>query len=305
MPDEVEQRTASDGYPLTCRHALPEGAPRGWLVMLHGIQSHSGWYDFTREGLAKVGWDVCFPDRRGSGRNERERGHAPHWQRLINDAVHFLNDARRERDRIRPEAPVILGGLSWGGKLAYAVARLRPELIDGLVLLYPGIVSRIGPSSWQRIQLALAKALVIQDRKVPVPLDDPALFTSAPQWQEFIRSDPLALREVTTGLLFASRDLDALCRRDPPDTQRSCRSEVRCPPVLLMLAGGDRIIDNDKVTELLVHQVGDALEVFTYPSAAHTLEFEPCRDEYLADLKTWLSHRRSLACDGHRVSPSG
>lgn len=283
MTDVIALRQASDGYPLSCRRASPVGIPRGWVVILHGIQSHSGWYGGTRESLAAAGYDVTFPDRRGSGLNRDDRGHAVHWQRLVHDVVHFLSDVRAERDRLDPQAPVILGGLSWGGMLAYALARLRPELIDGLILLYPGLINHIRPLAWDRIRLRLAEWLHIDRRTVPLPLEDPALFTSNPQRQKFITEDPLALHEVTTGFLNASGHLERLCLR-PPERQLHRRT-------LLMLAGNDRIVDNRRTRELLEAHHGDSLSVIEFPDARHTLEFEPCQEEYLRRLVRWLDER--------------
>jgi alpha-beta hydrolase superfamily lysophospholipase len=283
MPEMIAVRQASDGYAMSYRRAQPAGPPRGWVVMLHGIQSHSGWYGMTRERLAAIGFDVTFPDRRGSGLNAVDRGHAPHWKRLVNDVVHFLNDARFERDRDNPSAPVILGGLSWGGRLAYAVARLRPELMDGLVLLYPGIINFIGPTWVDLIGLKIAEQLGIDRRYVAVPLNDTSLFTSDPDRQQFIGDDALAVREVTTGFLAASGHLEGICRSSP---ERQLHR-----PTLLMLAGDDQIVDNLRTRSLLERHHGQALSVVEFPRARHTLEFEPCQEEYLQRLTGWLEDR--------------
>src|SRR4029079_15352538 len=109
--------TASDGYRLHYRHWEPAGAPRATVVALHGIQSHSGWFTYSSEGLAKAGYEVCFLDRRGSGMNEPARGHAESHGRLVNDVVEFLEKVS-ERDMRSTPRPVILLGVSWGGKLA-------------------------------------------------------------------------------------------------------------------------------------------------------------------------------------------
>ncbi len=49
---------------------------RAVVVMLHGIQSHSGWYEGSGEHLAQAGVSVLAPDRRGSGMNGEARGDA-------------------------------------------------------------------------------------------------------------------------------------------------------------------------------------------------------------------------------------
>ena len=120
QPVRLREFTASDGYTFRYRHFEPDSNPSAYLVGLHGIQSHSGWYEYSCEALGTRGIDVRFLDRRGSGQNEQQRGHAPHADRLINDVRQFLLHVAYERDRTRPDAPIILLGLSWGGRLAAA-----------------------------------------------------------------------------------------------------------------------------------------------------------------------------------------
>jgi alpha-beta hydrolase superfamily lysophospholipase len=278
----VERFAASDGYQLHYRH-WPAAGPRGYVVALHGIQSHSGWYTYSSLRLADAGFDVRFLDRRGSGLNETDRGHAVHQDRLVNDVAQFLSCVRHERHELAPQAPVVLLGLSWGGKLAAVVAGRRPELCDGLALLYPGLKPRIRPSPWQRLLLKLAMRAGKQRRLAPIPLDDPELFTAQADWQRFIRDDELALHEASVSFLAASVALDAELPRRVAD--------VRCP-ALLMLAGRDRIIDNDATRALFDRFGSTDLGLLVYPDAAHTLEFEPDRERIFGELIDWLNGRR-------------
>ena len=75
----MDHRTfeASDGYPFHVA-VWPAAPPvKGQVVVLHGVQSHSGWYHSLGRTLAAAGYQASFPDRRGSGPNLRDRGHAP------------------------------------------------------------------------------------------------------------------------------------------------------------------------------------------------------------------------------------
>lgn len=278
MP-EFEHITASDGYRLFARHWRPSGVPRGFVVALHGIQSHSGWYEYSSGRLCDAGFDVLFLDRRGSGRNFSRRGDAPHGDRLLNDVVQVVSQVRRERDRAAPQTPVVLQAVSWGGKLAAITAARRPELVDALALLYPGLCARVHPTAWQQARLSLARRLDIRHKRIEVPLNDPALFTAEPRWQEFIRHDPLALREVTSGFLLAHQDLTRESLAAAP--------QIRCP-TLLMLAGRDQIIDNE-ATKIWAARLGTGkVTLQEYPDAQHTLEFEPQPDRFVNDLLAWL-----------------
>jgi len=72
--------TAGDGYVWQYRHYEPAGQPRASVVMLHGIQSHGGWYGKTCRDLASASYAVSMLDRRGCGLNDRDRGDAPSFR---------------------------------------------------------------------------------------------------------------------------------------------------------------------------------------------------------------------------------
>ncbi|MGC1274775.1 MAG: lysophospholipase [Planctomycetaceae bacterium] len=277
-PSALRNFAASDGYEVAYRLWRPAGTPRALVVALHGIQSHSGWYCHSSLRLAEAGYAVAFLDRRGSGRNETARGDTPHADRLVADVVQFVGHLKRDGlDRI----PLVLMAISWGGKLAATVAARRADLFDGLVLLAPGLCPQVGANAVQRLALKLGSAAGAGLREVSIPLDDPALFTDVPEYQSFIRNDPLALRRVTIRFLLASLDIDRYVQRNV--------SAIRCP-ILLMLAGQDRIIDNDATRRLVVSFGSTEKTLLEYPDACHTLEFERDRHHFIADLVDWLDH---------------
>lgn len=277
---EHHEFVASDGYGLAWQRWPSQARTvRAYVVILHGIQSHAGWYEHSSRRLAEAGHEICFLDRRGSGRNTGARGDAPHVDRLVHDVTQFLAETRHRRELESPASPVVLMSVSWGGKLAAACAARRPELVEALALLYPGIKARVRPGWWDRGRLKLAERLGIRERLVDIPLQDPALFTADPGWQQFIKDDPLTLRRLTVGFLLANRDLD---RHSEANVTR-----IRCP-LLMMLAGEDRIIDNE-ATRLLFGKIGSqSKRLVEYPAAQHTLEFESKRDEFIDDLLDWL-----------------
>ena len=276
----VETLVTSDGYRHSYRHYRPAAdRPKGYIVALHGIQSHSGWYGFSSTRLAESGFDLRFLDRRGSGLNEVERGHVRHQDRLINDVLHQLRDVRQKRNETAPAVPVVLLGVSWGGKLASVVASRGPELIDGLALLYPGIRAQVRATWWQNTQLTMAEAAEVLEKRVPIPLDDAELFTGQKEWQDYIRNDERSLHGVTVSFLLANRELD----RELPSAARG----IRCP-VVMMLAGKDRIIDNAATTEWFEGLASQERRLIEYPDACHTLEFEPDRERFVSDLCQWL-----------------
>jgi acylglycerol lipase len=278
----IESFTASDGYRWQFRRYPALGLPRARVVALHGIQSHGGWYGESCRYLARAGFAVDFLDRRGSGLNEKARGDTPGFRRLLADIAEFL------RDR---ESAFLLG-ISWGGKLAVGLEQFYPGITRGLILMTPGLCPRVRPPARMRLTILLSR-LFAPRRLFPIPLDDPALFTRNPVRQAFIRDDPLSLRKATARFLVSSVHLDLVLRRAP--------AHVRVP-VLLLLAGHDQIIDNDRTRACLERFATHDREVIEYPDAHHTLEFEPDPSAVFSDLKSWLL-RHEAALD-NAMSPA-
>lgn len=288
MPDlepTIEQYVAADGYRLHYRHWLPSKPPRARVVALHGIQSHSGWYVHSSSRLCEVGYEVFFLDRRGSGLNPERRGHVDSFHVLLDDLVLFLSRVRT----LVPRRPLALIGVSWGGKLATALAKEHPQLIDALGLLCPGLFARIDLPWYQKVRIALAR-VYYRYRHFPIPLRDPELFTATPRWLEYLRTDPLSLHRATAAMLVASARLDFFVR-DAADKITM--------PVLLMQAGQDRIIENGKTKAFFEQFASTNKRLCAYPDAHHTLEFEPDPEPFINDLIGWLNE--TLSRDGART----
>lgn len=276
--------TASDGCRIRFRH-WPAAEPRGIVIALHGIQSHSGWYKYSSRSMAEAGFDVWFADRRGSGLNGFQRGHAAHAMRLIHDVRALTQLARYEHQQNTGRTlPVTLMGISWGGRIAAAAAALFPVEFPLLALLCPGLVPRIRPTWSQTLRLNFARSFEIVKCDIPIPLRDPSLFTQSPEWRRFIGDDPLALHTVTSSLLNAGRDLDSMIES---------RIARICQPTLLMLAGQDSIIDNAATRNLVAHFGTERLTSLTYQDAQHTLEFESDREFIFSELIRWLDSESS------------
>ncbi|MFM7151252.1 MAG: alpha/beta fold hydrolase [Gemmataceae bacterium] len=276
-PEEssIEKFPASDGYVWNYRHYPAQGTPRGQIVALHGIQSHGGWYSGSCSQLAREGWEVFFLDRRGSGLNTQARGDAPTYRRLLTDIDEFIS-AKCSRH------PFLMA-ISWGGKLALGLEHFYPGACAGLILLTPGICPRIHPSLFTRLRIALTR-LVLPGRRFAIPLDDPLLFTNTPRWQEFLSQDPLALHLATARFLVESRRLDILMKR--------AFKNIRLP-ILLLLAGKDRIISNKATRDYAARFPTQDCTIKEYPEAAHTLEFEADPEPIFRDVLEWLEARSS------------
>lgn len=277
IPPSTEPRTtfpAGDGYPLGYRRYPAVGTRHAVVACIHGIQSHAGWYERSCQRMSEAGLEVFFLDRRGSGTNWIDRGHCSSYMQLRDDLFRFIDFVREQC----PGSPVVLEAISWGGKLAAAAIKKRPDLVDALALICPGWFAKVKPTLWERIVIS-ASFVFWPRRPVRVPLSDPRLFTDNPVWQEFLREDPLCLRKGSSRLLMTSVALTQVVSDAP---------EKIHVPSLLVLAGQDRIIDNDKARAYFQRFASTDKAILEYPESHHTLEFEPDPEPFFADLIAWI-----------------
>ncbi len=282
---------------------------RGAVLYLHGIQSHGLWFETSAQRLAEAGYAVLLPDRRGSGRNEIERGHTPSAWRLLRDAAEGM-DELHIRTRLSRFHVV---GVSWGGKLALALYRYLPARVTSLALIAPGLFPKVDIPLAQKIRVGWS-AITNRHAAFDIPLNDPEMFTANPARQAFIRNDPLALRTVTAAFLLASRKLDRYARQGQQptaggregspkeDTETLKRPDadslkagshaegVTCGgcPLRVFLGGQDRIIRNARTKEFVRELHWPQREIIEYPEAHHTLEFEVRPDQFFDDLVNFI-----------------
>lgn len=278
----IEFYTASGSRRLAVRVWRAPQSPRARVVFVHGITSHGGWYGQCAEFLASQGFEVAFLDRRGSGLNGTAMGDVGCWHTWLDDVAAFVRQYQQPINSANEanSLPHILCGISWGGKLAAAVARRYPTMFTGLAFVCPGIYSPFLPGFAKRSVLALPAPRWLQHRRVRIPLRDPALFTDMPQWQDFIAKDPLALRTATWRFAQQDRKLTHYARE---------AAAFLHLPTLMLLAGQDRIVDNRRTRECFARIPSRDKMLIEYHGAAHTLEFEPDPAQYFQTLSQWTA----------------
>jgi len=280
------------------------------VLYLHGIQSHGGWFLGSCDYLRNSGMTVLAADRRGSGLNEKERGHCASAKQLIEDTdrcVEWLRGYGRKLRGVKPHPTVLIpacagmtffGGVkphptdvgqvdivavSWSGKLALAYTAQFAEKVRSVVLVTPGLKAKIDISLKEKIAIG-AHGIVSGHKLHEIPLNEPRLFTANAKMLRFLENDPLKLTHATASFFITSRHLD---------TQVPKLIGKLTMPIYLLLAQHDRIIDNDATIKLLdpvlrpIDEKGEKVKI--YAGAHHTLDFEPNTQEFFADLVEVLS----------------
>jgi acylglycerol lipase len=276
--------TASDGVRLHYLH-WPSGRSPPWAVVifLHGIASHGGWFGETAVDLSNRGVAVYGPDRRGSGRSSGLRGHLTRYERALDDVEQVVRLVSSEHRT----TPVFLAASSWAAKLAVVYAARRPAPLSGLLLLGPGLLPTVNLAPGRRVRVVIGH-LVTPTARLPIPLT-PELYTANPPYLDFIRADPLRLLEATTQFFWETARLDRRRRRD------SAQLDL---PLLLLQGEDDKMMDVPKTRRWFARLGVQDKTYRAYASVGHTLDFEPDRSQYLADMLAWLSARAASGSPG-------
>jgi acylglycerol lipase len=271
--------TASDGINLHyLRWSSGRSPPRAAIIFLHGIASHAGWFGETAADLNSQGVAVYGPDRRGSGRSGGPRGHLERYGRALDDVEEMVRRVASGHEG----TPLFLAASSWAAKLAVVYAARRPAQLSGLMLLGPGLLARVNLSPGRRARVVVGH-FVTPTARLPIPLT-PDLYTTNPPYLDFIRADRLRLREATTQFFWETARLDRQRRR------ASARLDL---PLLVLQGEDDKMMDVPR-TRRWFERLGVEDKTYrAYPAAGHTLDFEPDRTQYLADMLAWLSARVS------------
>jgi alpha-beta hydrolase superfamily lysophospholipase len=117
------------GVKIFTREWQPAGDPRGVVVISHGLNAHSGLYEWAAQQLISHGLAVYALDHRGRGRSEGERFLVKKFSDWTTDLATFIEIVKTRE----PELPVFLLGHSAGGVIACVYALEHQDEIAGLI----------------------------------------------------------------------------------------------------------------------------------------------------------------------------
>ncbi|HEY1123339.1 MAG TPA: alpha/beta fold hydrolase [Haloferula sp.] len=275
---EVKTFRSDDGKELAyVVHRPQRPSPRrAAFIYLHGIESHSGWFDEAGERIAVRGYPVYCFDRRGSGINRENRGHVSgHVER----GVHLVDDVHRAVSLVKATGKVdeiYLIGLSWGGKYAMAYDAAYPNEVDGLILITPGMKPRVDLTAGEKAGV-FTDVVFAPKRQHRIPIE-PEMFTTDPKQLAYITNDPLKLHTASASFMWQSLKMDRLVEKD---------DKGKHPPLLLFLAGKDRIIDNDATRELVTRNPDRKVKIIGYPDQTHSIQLD-APDRLARDIVRWI-----------------
>ncbi|ASU38126.1 lysophospholipase [Herbaspirillum sp. meg3] len=262
---------ASDGTTLFYRE-WRHAAPRGAIVLVHGLGEHGGRYAELAGLFHDAGLSVRIHDQRGHGKSDGARGS------LRSDAD-FLTDLKLVFDDFAQQCDTtpFLFGHSLGGLVAARFATGGLSKVRGLLLSSPALAIRM--SGFQKILLALTTRLA---PGFAVPTSLPAeLVSHDTEVVQRYRNDPLNHGKVAARVVNFMLSAMAQVQRD---------AGTFTLPLLLQIAGDDVFVDPEGSRSFFssVPQVDKCL--YCYDDAYHEIfnESKERRLRVQGDLQSWL-----------------
>ncbi|KAL1337745.1 hypothetical protein HN51_032441 [Arachis hypogaea] len=265
---------------LFCRQWFPvAGDLKGILVIIHGLNEHSGRYaDFARQ-LTSCSFGVYAMDWIGHGGSDGLHGYVPSLDHVVADVGAFLEKIRSDN----PGVPCFLFGHSTGGAVVLKAASHYhiKAMVEGIILTSPAL--RVKPA--HPIVNAIAPMLSLlapkyqfkgaNKRGIPVSRDPAALLAKY--------SDPL----VYTGPIRVRTGHEIL--RISSYLMRNFKSVT--VPFFVLHGTADKVTDPLASQDLYNMAASEFKEIKLYDGFLHDLLFEPEREEVAQDIINWMEKR--------------
>ena len=258
---------------------------RGWeadeplaaLLVVHGLAEHSGRYaEFGRE-LASFRINTYALDLRGHGLSDGRRGHTDRFDLLLQDVDRF----RREVEGCSEgELPLFLLGHSMGGLITARYIEEYESRFHGAIITSPWLATALPVPRWKML------AANILNRLLPsLPINagiDETLLSHDPIAVARYRDDPLVHGKITPRMFAEVSQAMGLVM------QRSERIRI---PLLLLLAGDDRLVDTRKSEAFARSLTAADVTIRVLPDYFHEVlnDFDPAIAMH--EIRDWIIAR--------------
>jgi acylglycerol lipase len=272
---EIESTKADKGgsvssYKLQARSWGRPSECHSAVLLVHGLGAHSGWFEALARRLKGRNLFVLSYDQVGFGKRRNEKfTSGKQWFEDLTVACNYLH-------KVVGDKPIFIVGNSMGALVAFSAA--QDVSAAGIVMLSPGFEGYPGTFTFKYRVNTIIKALLKPDEECDVAygLDIVTEVESVRAWCE---NDPdrrfavpgrmlLQLLSLTQGLRFQ-------------------KMSVNCP-VLMMLAGRDKIVDNKVNNQVFKRLICPSKQLKIFPNSFHDLPMNPAVEGVAEDIANWI-----------------
>ncbi|GFS31229.1 alpha/beta-Hydrolases superfamily protein [Actinidia rufa] len=255
------------------------GELKGILVIIHGLNEHSGRYAHFARQLTSCNFGVYAMDWIGHGGSDGLHGYVPSLDHVVEDTGAFLEKIKSEN----PGIPCFLFGHSTGGAVILKAASYPhiEQMLEGIILTSPAlgvkpahpIVGAVAPL----FSLVAPKYQFKGANKSGIPVSrDPAALLAK-------YSDPL----VYTGPMRVRTGHEIL--RISAYLLRNFKSVTI--PFFVLHGTADKVTNPLASQDLYNEAASTYKDIKLYEGFLHDLLFEPERDEVARHIIDWMEKR--------------
>jgi alpha-beta hydrolase superfamily lysophospholipase len=218
------------------------------FTIVHGFGEHSSRYNFFVDYFVPKGTKVYALDLRGHGKSDGTRTYIDKFSEYLDDVETLVKVVKKENENSK--VPIYLLGHSMGGLIASRYSQDRDmSIFKGLVLSSPFIAPKMKVPAWKLIVAPIMSKIwgrfaeptglpssdLSHDNEVVEKYDnDPLVIgTATARWFTEVTANQDTVLEKAPGMDF---------------------------PTLLIQAGDDRIVDNEK-SDVLFDKIGSKNKV--------------------------------------------
>ena len=307
--------SANETDQIAYRMMLPEGNPRGILLILHGMRSYSGRYlDFSRY-LCEKGFVVYLYDLAGHGKSVGEGGKFGSFAERDGDVV-LVKDLDTMVGIIRKRyrhLPLFAFGHSLGSFVVRAYIATHKDSFDGAI--FCGTCQRMSFSFFQKRKL---RRLCEKAGREPSEAVDALMvgafekayrepggwLTTRPELLKSFKNDPLSGHPMCADAYY---DIFRLMQYISSDEW--CREVPQSLPLLFVSGMRDPLGGNGKGIAELVDTLDDLgvcdMTVRLYEGEKHELLDSLSDGIFKEDIVNWLNEKALAAIELQQTSPFG
>jgi alpha-beta hydrolase superfamily lysophospholipase len=278
LPRAVEDRVkGKHGLHVFIRSWLPATPARAVVAIVHGVKSHSGYYQWAAEQFVESGLAVYALDLHGRGKSEGERFYLERIDDYLDDVATLLNLARTRQRAL----PVFLLGHSAGGVISSTYTLDHQAELAGFIC--ESFAFRVYAPD---LVLSVVKGLSHIAPRVRVLDLKNKDFSRDPAVVRAMDDDPLIAREVQP-----SKTVAELVRAD----ERLEREFPRITLPVLILHGTDDKVTKPGGSQLFFDTAGSSDKTLKlYQGHSHDLLNDLGREQVMADIVHWINARLPL-----------
>ncbi|URE48761.1 Monoglyceride lipase [Musa troglodytarum] len=249
---------------------------RGILVIIHGLNEHSGRYSHFAKQLMACNFGVYAMDWIGHGGSDGLHGYVPSLDYVVEDTGKFLEKIKSDN----PGVPCFLFGHSTGGAVVLKAASYPhiEAMVEGIILTSPAL--RVKPAHPIVGAVAPIFSLVLpkfqfkgaNKRGIPVSRDPAAI--SAKYSDPLVYTRPIRVRTGHEILRISSYLLQNM--------------KSITVPFFVLHGTADRVTDPLASQDLYNVAASRHKDIKLYEGFLHDLLFEPEHDEVGGDIINWM-----------------